>query len=71
MGPLAQLDRINRYNLSKQIVTSASIKEREWIVNFTNCALKHFNRYKYNYIFKGVLFSFASYYAFKGNFIAY
>jgi hypothetical protein len=51
----SQMDRVNRYNLSKSLISEADHLERKWIINFTDTILKKVNRYRNNYIFKGVL----------------
>lgn len=51
----SQINRIQRYNLSKSFISEAELLERTWIVNFTNRVLRHLNRYKNNYVFKGLL----------------
>ena len=62
----ARMDKINRYNLSKTLISEAEVLERTWIVNVTDRLLRKVNRYKYNYLFKGILFTGFLHYAIKG-----
>ena len=62
------MNRLNAYNLSKKLISEAEHLERTWIVNFTDKILRKLNRYKYNYIFKGILFTGFLYNSIKGNY---
>ena len=53
------VDHINKYNLSKELISEAQIMERAWVRKFSNFLMGKFWRYRYNYLLKGiVLFSF-------------
>ena len=49
------LYNLQRYQLSRNLVISATEYERNWIRNFTNCIIKKLWRHKANYGLKAVL----------------
>ena len=48
-------NHVNRYNLSKGLVSEAQLLERSWVRNFSNFLLSKIYRYRYNYLFKGTV----------------
>lgn len=49
------LNHVNRYNQSKELVSEAQLLERGWVRNFTNFVSSKLWRYRYNYLFKGIV----------------
>jgi hypothetical protein len=49
------LNHIHRYNLSKDLVSEAQVLERSWVRNFTDFLSQKLWRYRFNYLFKGVV----------------
>jgi hypothetical protein len=49
------LNHIHRYNLSKDLVSEAQILERRWVRNFTDFLGQKLWRYRFNYLYKGVV----------------
>lgn len=49
------LNHVQRFNLSKDLISQAQQLERSWIRNFSDFLSHKIWRYRYNYLFKGVV----------------